>query len=808
MNERTLHALEFDKITDILAGYGVTPVGIELCRELTPVSDYEQVLSMLSETEAAVQYIIKCGNPPLTAMRDIRSTLSRLAKDAMMNSWDLLGIAETLRVSRQLMSYSADSKDVSANTSDPEQTDPIREIIATLFVDKRLENAISSAIIGENEFADDASPELYSIRRRINELQGGIRDKLNELIRSSKYSKYMQDTLISMRGDRYVVPVKAEHKNDIPGIVHDTSSSGSTLFIEPMAVVEADNKIRELRIKEQLEIERILAQLTAMAYGDLTGLTLDVEVLAHIDFVFAKAKFALDYECASPHMNDAGIIDIRRGRHPLIPRDKVVPIDCNLGDKFRVLVITGPNTGGKTVSLKTVGLMQLMVQSGLQIPASHNSRMSVFENIFADIGDEQSIEQNLSTFSAHMTNIVDILSSIQGRTLVLLDELGSGTDPTEGAGLAMSILEYLNKIGVVCMATTHYSELKVFASTTPGIENGCCEFDVKTLQPVYKLLIGIPGKSNAFAISSRLGLWDFIINRAKEMVTQDELKFEDMLVSIEQNRQEAEEDRSRAAAMLRESEARIQQLEDQIAALEDRRDTIISDAKADARRIVSRAKDEMGDILDETRKLYENYRSEDYGKRSEQLRARVRAQENDISEAGDYQQADSGVAPQASELKVGQTVKLVTLNQMAVIEALPNKNGQVQVRIGALKTTAKVADLRMVDQAAKAKPAGKKQPPKPAPRAAQTPRSIKAATTDAKVDLRGELVADGLEKLDKYLDDALMAGLATVTIVHGKGTGSLRSGVHSYLRTHPRVKSYRLGIAGEGDTGVTIVELK
>lgn len=805
MNQRTLKTLEFDKITNILAGYGVTPVGIELCHELTPTTDYQQVLDLLAETESAVQFLIKCGNPPLFALKDIRPTLSRLAKDGLMNSWDLLGIAETLRVSRQLVSYSADSKDRRNLPAEDSLPDPVEEMIATLFVDRRLETAITSAIIGENEFADDASPELYSIRRRIADLQTGIRDKLNELIKSSKYSKYMQDTLISMRGDRYVVPVKAENKNEIPGIVHDTSSSGATVFIEPMAVVEADNKIRELRIKEQLEIERILAQLTAMAYGDLTGLLLDVEVLARIDFVFAKAKFALDYECATPVMNDKGIIDIRRGRHPLIPRDRVVPIDCHLGEKFRILVITGPNTGGKTVSLKTVGLMQLMTQAGLQIPASHASRMSVFDSIFADIGDEQSIEQNLSTFSAHMTNIVDILSSIEGRTLVLLDELGSGTDPTEGAGLAMSILEHLNKSGVTCMATTHYSELKVFASTTPGIENGCCEFDVKTLQPVYKLLIGIPGKSNAFAISSRLGLWDFLIDRAKEMVTQDELKFEDMLVSIEQNRQEAEEDRARAAKMLEEAEGRIEQLEREIHQLEGRRDTIISDAKADARRIVSRAKDEMGDILDETRKLYENYRSQDYGKASEELRARVREQEGRISEAGDYGPVDTGTAPDPSTLKVGQNVRLATLNQMAVVESLPNKNGQVQVRIGALKTMAKVSDLRLVDKV-KAQPA--KQQPRTPRQAPQTPRIVKAASTDAKIDLRGELVADGIERLDKYLDDALMAGLATVTIVHGKGTGSLRSGVHDFLRRHPRIKSFRLGVAGEGDTGVTIAELK
>ena len=805
MNQRTLKALEFDKITNILAGYGVTPVGIELCQEIVPSTDYQQVQSMLAETESAVQFVIKCGNPPLFPLKDIRSTLARLAKDGLMSSWDLLGIAETLRLSRQLVSYCADSKDRRNLPVEEDAVDPVEEMISTLFVDKKLENAISSAIIGENEFADDASPELYSIRRKIVDLQTGIRDKLNELIRSSKYSKYMQDTLISMRGDRYVVPVKAENKNEIPGIVHDTSSSGATVFIEPMAVVEADNKIRELRIKEQLEIERILAQLTSMAFGSLTGLMLDVEVLAHIDFVFAKAKFALDYECATPVLNDKGIIDIRRGRHPLIPRDRVVPIDCYLGEKFRVLVITGPNTGGKTVSLKTVGLMQLMTQAGLQIPASHQSRMSVFDTIFADIGDEQSIEQNLSTFSAHMTNIVDILTSIEGRTLVLLDELGSGTDPTEGAGLAMSILEHLNKIGVICMATTHYSELKVFASTTPGIENGCCEFDVKTLQPVYKLLIGIPGKSNAFAISSRLGLWDFLIQRAKEMVTQDELKFEDMLVSIEQNRQEAEEDRTRAAQMLQEAETRMAQLEREIGQLENRRDTIIADAKADARKIVSRAKDEMSDILDETRKLYEDYRNQDFGKAQEALRAKVREQEGHISEAGDYSPVDTGTAPDPSTLKVGQTVKLATLNQMAVIESLPNKNGQVQVRIGSLKTMAKVADLRVVDQPKKVAPQKTVRTPKVAP---QPARSMKAATTDARIDIRGEMVLDGIERLDKYLDDALMAGLGSVTVVHGKGTGALRSGIHDFLRRHPRVKSFRLGIAGEGDTGVTIVELK
>ena len=623
MNNRSFRVLEFDKIIEILSSYAISEPGKELCRSLKPVSDVEAVKVSLLETDDAVAFLARRGSPPLSDVKDIRSGLRRAELGGALSFSELLKVCDVLRTARRLKEYSSEVKD-----DGREAENSVAAMISSLYANKRLEDRISSSILSEDEMADDASPELFRIRRQIRDTQSSLKEKLNSLVRSPQYQKYLQDAVVTLREDRYVIPVKVEYKQYIKGLVHDASSSGQTLFIEPMSVVEANNKVKELRIKEQKEIERILYELSAMVNEVKDPLTANVKLMSQLDFCFAKAKFSLDYNCVSPRIEEKHVIRINKGRHPLIDPNVVVPIDFWIGDDFDSLIITGPNTGGKTVTLKTVGLFTLMTQAGLHIPASEGTQMTVFNNVFADIGDEQSIEQSLSTFSSHMKNIVSIIDQADHNSLVLFDELGAGTDPTEGAALAMSILENLHHRGCTTVATTHYSELKMFALTTDGFENACCEFDVDTLRPTYKLLIGVPGKSNAFAISQRLGLDDNIISRAKDFLTQEDLKFENLLYSIEKNKIEAEEDRSIAASIKRDIEKQQKALEEKYRKLSDERDKIIRKAKEESLSILSTAKEEAESILSELRKMAKEQSAAMSLKEAEKFRQQLAANVN------------------------------------------------------------------------------------------------------------------------------------------------------------------------------------
>ena len=794
MEERTLRILEFDKIKDKLVSLCSSGLGKELASELLPRKEAEEVERMLSETTDAVDFILRRGSPPLGGIHDIRDTLRRVRTGIALNPGELLLVADTLRAARNLKNYAAEA-DPRAEESD----NHIRILIASLATNKRIENDINAAIISDEEISDNASSTLAGIRRKIREQQNSIKEKLNSMLHSAKYQKFMQESIVTIRQDRYVVPVKAEYRNEFPGLVHDSSASGATVYIEPMAVVEANNSIKQLKIKEQLETERILMELSGKVAGIAEQLTTNMTLFAQLDFAFAKAKLSLDLNCVQPKLNRERRIFIKKGRHPLLDSKTVVPIDLWVGDEFTTLVITGPNTGGKTVSLKTVGLFTLMAQAGLHIPAAEGTEMGIFDNIFADIGDEQSIEQSLSTFSSHMKNIVKILSQADEMSLVLFDELGAGTDPAEGAALAMSILENLHKMGAVIVATTHYSELKVYALTTEGIENACCEFDVDTLQPTYRLLIGVPGKSNAFAISKRLGLSNDILDRAREFLTGEEIQFEDVLMTIEQNRRESEQERLLAESLRLEIEKLKDELDEQKQKLRSQKEKLLREAREEARRILLDARKDAEDILDDMKRAAKQQDEKERRKAAEEVRARLRNSIGEIegSLAESLFQRKGFVRP-PENLKPGDSVLILNLNQKGTVITPPDKDGETLVQAGIMKINVHVSNLKLVDE-----------------QSLEIQRSgsgkigmSKAMSVSSRTDIRGMNVEEAVMILGKFLDDAAIAGLSEVTIVHGKGTGALRSGVHQYLKTNPHVKSYRLGQYGEGESGVTIVTLK
>ncbi|HOJ80704.1 MAG TPA: endonuclease MutS2, partial [Clostridiales bacterium] len=628
MEERTLRILEFVKIKEKLVSLCSSELGKELASVLLPQTQPEEVERMLKETSDAVDFILRRGSPPLGGIHDIRDTLRRVELGTALNPGELLRVADTLRAARNLKNYASE-----ADPRADESGNHIRNLIASVTPNKRIEDSINAAIISDEEISDNASSTLASIRKRIREEQESLKDKLNSMIHSSKYQKFMQESIVTIREDRYVIPVKAEYRNEIPGLVHDSSASGATVYIEPMAVVEANNNIKQLRIKEQLEIERILQELTGEVAGIIEPLKANMTLFAQLDFVFAKAKLSLDLKCVCPKLNREKRINIKKGRHPLLDSKTVVPIDLWIGERFTTLVITGPNTGGKTVTLKTVGLFTLMVQSGLHVPAAEGTEMSVFDNVFADIGDEQSIEQSLSTFSSHMRNIVEILSRADDMSLVLFDELGAGTDPTEGAALAMSILENLHGRGAITIATTHYSELKVYALTTDGVENACCEFDVETLRPTYRLLIGVPGKSNAFAISKRLGLSDDILDRAREFLSGEEIQFEDVLMTIERNRRESEQERLQAESLRLEIEKLKKELEEQKYKLSSQREKLLREAREEARRILLDARKDAGDILEEMKQATKLQDEKERRRAAEEAKAKLRGSIGKIEES-------------------------------------------------------------------------------------------------------------------------------------------------------------------------------
>lgn len=789
MNYKSLTTLEYDKIIDRLVSFAASDKAKERLKKLVPMTDIHDINAALSETSDALSRVYAKGAVSFGGVHDIGASVKRLEIGSSLNTVELLHISSLLTAAARVKNYYEDS------------TDSLTGYFHALEPLTPLNTEIKRCILSEDEISDDASANLRSIRRQKVLAAERIHTELNKMLNSSSVRNCLQDFVITSRSGRYCLPVKAEYKSQVPGMVHDQSATGSTLFIEPAAVVKLNNDIRELELKEQAEIEAILAELSAKASEFTDELLTDFQVLTTLDFIFAKAQMSKQYKCSCPVMNTNNYINIKKGRHPLIDPHKVVPIDIYLGKNFNLLIITGPNTGGKTVSLKTVGLLTLMAQSGLHIPALDHSELAVFDNVFADIGDEQSIEQSLSTFSSHMTNTVSILKEADAHSLILFDEIGAGTDPTEGAALAISILNDLHKRGITTMATTHYSEIKVYALTTDGVENACCEFDVESLRPTYRLLIGIPGKSNAFAISKKLGLPDYIIKDASARMDADDVQFEDLLSDLEHSRITIEKERAEINAYKQE----IQQLKDELKTksdrLDERRDKILRKANEEAAAILKDAKE----YADQTIKTMNKHGMT--VKELEKQRSAIRDKMNKRQEKLSVQAAKPKAhkAHDISEFKVGTHVRVLSMNLIGTVTAPPSPKGEITVQMGSLSTKTKINNLEIL--------VGYKDPEeaKKAPKGAGGSGKIKmskAASISHEINLLGLTVDEAVAKLDKYLDDAYISRIPQVRIVHGKGTGALRNGVTAYLRGVPYIKSFRLGEIGEGDTGVTIVDFK
>ena len=789
MNYKSLTTLEYDKIIDRLVSFAASDKAKERLKKLVPMTDIHDINAALSETSDALSRVYAKGAVSFGGVHDVGASVKRLEIGSSLNTVELLHISSLLTAAARVKNYYEDT------------TDSLTGYFHALEPLTPLNTEIKRCILSEDEISDDASANLRSIRRQKVLAAERIHTELNKMLNSSSVRNCLQDFVITSRSGRYCLPVKAEYKSQVPGMVHDQSATGSTLFIEPAAVVKLNNDIRELELKEQAEIEAILAELSAKASEFTDELLTDFQVLTTLDFIFAKAQMSKQYKCSCPVMNTNNYINIKKGRHPLIDPHKVVPIDIYLGKNFNLLIITGPNTGGKTVSLKTVGLLTLMAQSGLHIPALDHSELAVFDNVFADIGDEQSIEQSLSTFSSHMTNTVSILKEADAHSLILFDEIGAGTDPTEGAALAISILNDLHKRGITTMATTHYSEIKVYALTTDGVENACCEFDVESLRPTYRLLIGIPGKSNAFAISKKLGLPDYIIKDASARMDADDVQFEDLLSDLEHSRITIEKERAEINAYKQE----IQQLKDELKTksdrLDERRDKILRKANEEAAAILKDAKE----YADQTIKTMNKHGMT--VKELEKQRSAIRDKMNKRQEKLSVQAAKPKAhkAHDISEFKVGTHVRVLSMNLIGTVTAPPSPKGEITVQMGSLSTKTKINNLEIL--------VGYKDPEeaKKAPKGAGGSGKIKmskAASISHEINLVGLTVDEAVAKLDKYLDDAYISRIPQVRIVHGKGTGALRNGVTAYLRGVPYIKSFRLGEIGEGDTGVTIVDFK
>ena len=792
MNDKALKTLEYTKIRERLTAQALSPMGKEKCSALVPLDNISEIVREQKETTEAVNMALKKGRLPLGGIKDIRSHLERAEAGGVLAIDELMAVGEFLYVCRKVKNYSKQE-----NKAD---TFPVLEdyfaIVKTI---NNVENEINRCILNEQEISDDASSGLRTVRREIRNANGSIRDKLNSIIYSAAYKTMLQDAVITIRNDRYCVPVRAEYQSSFPGMVHDRSNTGSTVFMEPTAVIQLNNKIKELQSKEKEEIEKILAELTSLVAENVDVMEANMNVIAHLDFVFAKAELSLKMNGSEPKFNNDGIIDIRKGRHPLLDEKAVVPIDINIGRDFSTLLITGPNTGGKTVALKTLGLFTLMGQAGLHIPAFDSSQLAVFDEVFADIGDEQSIEQSLSTFSAHMTNIVKILENVTPNSLVLFDELGAGTDPTEGAALAMAIIQHLHEMRVRTAVTTHYSELKVYALSTDGVENACCEFNVEPLRPTYKLLIGIPGKSNAFAISKKLGLPDFVIDSAKEFISSENVKFEDVITDLEISKKSVIYEQERAEQYRKEAERLKNEVEAQRTKINEQKEKILSDARAEARMVYQQAKEESDRIIKEINKAAREKAGQNKlnEKRSE-LKGKVSAMDELIEKSRKKKVA--AVKP-IKDLKQGDDVYVVSFDRTGTAMSAPDSNGDVMVQCGNMKIKVPLAELTYYE--------AKKEPKTNSSRNISSKvRAGKSQFIASEIDCRGQNVEEGLGNIDKYLDDAYLAGLKTVTIIHGKGTGVLRAAVQKYLRTNPHVKSYRPGTFGEGEMGVTVVELK
>lgn len=792
MNEKALRTLEYTKIIERLTELAGSSIGKELCRNLKPSSNLAEIEAAQKQTSDALSRIYQRGSISFSGVQDVRGSLKRLEIGGSLSALELLRIAKLLETTSRVKSFGR------LENSDREK-DSLDDMFDGLQPLANLYNEIYRCILSEDEIADDASPALAKIRRSIRQTNDRVHTQLASLVNGSSRT-YLQDAVITMRNGRYCVPVKSEYKGQVPGMIHDQSSTGSTLFIEPMAIVKLNNELRELELQEQKAIEAVLAELSNMAAAENENIADNFRILTQLDFIFARAMLSKSYNGTEPIFNEKGHINIKKGRHPLLDKKSVVPIDIWLGKDFRLLVITGPNTGGKTVSLKTVGLFTLMGQAGLHIPAFDHSELSVFDEVFADIGDEQSIEQSLSTFSSHMTHTVSILKEATDRSLVLFDELGAGTDPTEGAALAIAILNELHSRGTCTMATTHYSELKVFALTTPGVENGCCEFSVETLRPTYRLLIGVPGKSNAFAISGKLGLPEHIIEDARSRISEQDESFEDLLSDLEHSRITIEKEQEELARYKAEAASLKAQLEKKQERLDSAKERILAEANEKAHTILREAKE----YADETIKNFNKYGKaagvsiSDMERERTRLREKMNAAEKNMAKKTP-DKVKKAVDPKA--LRVGDSVKVLSLNLKGTVSTLPDAKGNLFVQMGILRSQVNLRDIEPIDE-----------PVITAPNFNRTGsgkiKMAKSSSVGIELNLLGKTSDEAISELDKYLDDAYIAHLPSVRIVHGKGTGALRKAVHNYLRRCKIVDEYHLGEFGEGDAGVTIVTFK
>lgn len=791
MNQKSLIKLEYNKIIELLTEQASSFGGQSRCRRLKPMTDIAAITKAQEETAAAFTRIVKKGRPSFGSVHPVSDSLKRLEIGGTLGSGELLRICKVLENTAQVKSYGRHE-----NADDAEDClDPLFSQLEPL---TPLSTEIRRCIPEEGEISDDASSTLLKIRRSMNQINDKVHATLTSLVNGSLRS-YLQDPIITMRGDRYCVPVKAEYRSQVQGLIHDQSATGSTLFIEPMSVVKLNNDLKELYAKEQEEIQVILARLSADAAEHTDAIRTDYSVLTELDFIFAKGSLALSQNASMPRFNTEGRIHIREGRHPLLDKKTVVPITVMLGEDFDLLIVTGPNTGGKTVSLKTVGLFTLMGQAGLHIPALDRSELAVFDQVYADIGDEQSIEQSLSTFSSHMTNIVSFLKQVNDRSLVLFDELGAGTDPTEGAALAISILNYLHERGVRTMATTHYSELKVYALSTPGVENACCEFDVETLRPTYHLLIGIPGKSNAFAIAGKLGLPEHIIADARTRLSEQDESFEDLLTDLESSRRTIEKEQEEIAAYKRELERLKTEVNDKKEKLEAQRDRILKEANEKAREILEDAKETADETIRNFHKFgKENISAAEMEKERERLRKKI----GSVSEKTKLGADRPKKQHKPGDFKLGESVKVLSMNLTGTVTSLPDSRGNVTVQMGILRSQVNISDLEIIEEAPSYTAKGMHRTGK------GKMKMGKSFSVSPEINLLGKTVDEAVAALDKYLDDAALAHLSSVRVVHGKGTGALRAGIHNYLRRQKHVRSFRLGAFGEGDAGVTIVELK
>ena len=792
MNEKALRTLEYTKIIERLTELAGSSIGKELCRNLKPSSNLAEIEAAQKQTSDALSRIYQRGSISFSGVQDVRGSLKRLEIGGSLSALELLRIAKLLETTSRVKSFGR------LENSDREK-DSLDDMFDGLQPLANLYNEIYRCILSEDEIADDASPALAKIRRSIRQTNDRVHTQLASLVNGSSRT-YLQDAVITMRNGRYCVPVKSEYKGQVPGMIHDQSSTGSTLFIEPMAIVKLNNELRELELQEQKAIEAVLAELSNMAAAENENIADNFRILTQLDFIFARAMLSKSYNGTEPIFNEKGHINIKKGRHPLLDKKSVVPIDIWLGKDFRLLVITGPNTGGKTVSLKTVGLFTLMGQAGLHIPAFDHSELSVFDEVFADIGDEQSIEQSLSTFSSHMTHTVSILKEATDRSLVLFDELGAGTDPTEGAALAIAILNELHSRGTCTMATTHYSELKVFALTTPGVENGCCEFSVETLRPTYRLLIGVPGKSNAFAISGKLGLPEHIIEDARSRISEQDESFEDLLSDLEHSRITIEKEQEELARYKAEAASLKAQLEKKQERLDSAKERILAEANEKAHTILREAKE----YADETIKNFNKYGKaagvsiSDMERERTRLREKMNAAEKNMAKKTPAK-VKKAVDPKA--LRVGDSVKVLSLNLKGTVSTLSDAKGNLFVQMGILRSQVNLRDIEPIDE-----------PVITAPNFNRTGsgkiKMAKSSSVGIELNLLGKTSDEAISELDKYLDDAYIAHLPSVRIVHGKGTGALRKAVHNYLRRCKIVDEYHLGEFGEGDAGVTIVTFK